>query len=219
MPVVSSVWLAPAIAGVIGLALGVVAAAVAERWPHGEPITWPPRPRDARVGPPVVFGCSATAVGIVALLGVNWSALAAGALALALVPVVVVDLRHRLIPDLVVVPATAVALPAAILADPPAWWVPVACALGAGGFIFALWVIRPSGMGLGDAKLAVLMGAALGPSVIVALAVAFAAGALLGVALLSLIGRRARAVALPFAPFLAAGALAAPWLAPPVLAW
>lgn len=219
MPFVSWVWLTPAAAGTVGLAVGVVAAAIAECRPHDQPITWPPRPRDGRLGPFVACACSVAAAAVVAVLGVTWAALAAGALAVAFVPVVVVDLRHRLIPDLVVVPATAVALPAAMLADPPDWWVPGACALGAGGFIFALWVIRPSGMGLGDAKLAVLMGAALGPSVIVALAVAFAAGALLGVALLALIGRRARAVAVPFAPFLAAGALAAPWLAPPVLAW
>jgi prepilin signal peptidase PulO-like enzyme (type II secretory pathway) len=63
------------------------------------------------------------------------------------------------------------------------------------------------------------MGAALGPSVIPALAVAFGGGTLLGLALLARMGLRARAVAVPFGPFLAAGALAALWAGQPMLDW
>jgi prepilin signal peptidase PulO-like enzyme (type II secretory pathway) len=95
----------------------------------------------------------------------------------------------------------------------------VVCALGSGGFMLALWIIHPPGMGLGDVKLAALMGAALGPSVIPALAVAFGGGTLLGLALLARMGLRARAVAVPFGPFLAAGALAALWAGQPMLDW
>src|SRR5262249_26326488 len=134
-----------------------------------------------------------------------------GVLVLALVPVVVVDLRHRLVPDAVVVPAAGLGLAAAIAAEPARWWVPPAAAVGAGGALALLWAVRPDGMGLGDATLGVLMGGVLGAAVVPALALAFAAGAVAGLALLARLGRPARGLALPFAPFLAGGALAALW--------
>jgi leader peptidase (prepilin peptidase) / N-methyltransferase len=212
-------WLGPATAWMMGLGLGVVAAGVVERRPGGA-LTVPTRRGPTRFTGPLVAGtCATVAAVVVALLGVTWAALATAALAVALVPVVILDVRHRLIPDLIVVPATAVALPASILADPVAWWRPLACSLGAGGFMFVLWALHPAGMGLGDVKLAALMGAALGPAVIAALAVAFGTGALLGAALLALVGGRARTVAVPFAPFLAAGAVVALWAGAPLVGW
>src|SRR5262249_15726868 len=68
-------------------------------------------------------------------------------------------------------------------------------------------------------KLALLLGAVLGASVIPALAIAFLAGALLGAALLVRVGRSARKSAVPFGPFLAAGALMALWCGPAMLNW
>jgi prepilin signal peptidase PulO-like enzyme (type II secretory pathway) len=212
-------WIGPAVAAIAGLGLGLVAADLVDRWPRGEPLMWPPRRPSGPVGAAVACGCCGAATAAGGLFGITWTALSVGTLAVAFVPVLAIDVRHRLIPDLVVGPAAAIALPAAVLADPASWWVPVVCALAAGGFMFALWAARPAGMGLGDAKLAALMGAALGPSVLAALAVAFGAGALLGAALLLLLGGRARTIAVPFAPFLAAGSLAAPWLAPALMAW
>jgi leader peptidase (prepilin peptidase)/N-methyltransferase len=219
MLIVPCGWFAPVVAGALGLGFGIVAAEVVDRWPRGEPVlrSWPRR--GGYAGPLIACACAMTASAVVAFLGVTWEALAVAALALTLVPVVVIDLRHRLIPDLLVVPATAIALSAAMLADPAAWWIPVTSALGAGGFMLALWIVHPEGMGLGDVKLAALMGAALGPSVIPALAVAFGGGTLLGLALLARMGLRARAVAVPFGPFLAAGALAALWAGQPMLDW
>ncbi|MEQ9336625.1 MAG: A24 family peptidase, partial [Miltoncostaeaceae bacterium] len=161
----------------------------------------------------------AAAGGAVLVRGVGWDALALAVLAVVLVPVVVIDLRHHLIPDLLVLPATAVALLAAILADPARWWVPVAGSAGAAGFLFLLWLVHPGGMGLGDVKLAALIGAALGVLAIPALFLAFAAGAALGVVLLARLGPRARKVAVPFGPFLAAGAVAALVIGPPLVDW
>ena len=134
-------------------------------------------------------------------------------------PVVAIDLEHRLIPDVVVVPAAVVAVAAGIAADPPRWWHPVAAAAGAGGFLFLLHVVHPDGMGLGDVKLAVLLGAVLGLAVIPALALAFLAGALLGVVLLVRHGAAARKTAVPFGPFLAGGALVALWWGGPMIGW
>jgi len=74
-------------------------------------------------------------------------------------------------------------------------------------------------MGLGDVKLALLLGAVLGLSVVPALAVAFAAGALLGAVLLVRLGGAARKMAVPFGPFLATGALVALWFGPSMIDW
>src|SRR5699024_6454621 len=119
------------------------------------------------------------------------SAAAVLVLLLVLVPVVIIDLRLRLIPDVLVLPAIPVAGAAAVLANPARWWVPLAGAAGAAGFLLLLWIVHPAGMGLGDVKLAALIGAVLGASAIPALVIAFAAGALLGVVLLARMGPRA----------------------------
>ncbi len=211
-------WLAAA--WILGLAAGTLAAAAVVRWPRGDPLLRP-RPRSAvwrllsrgRPGPLRAALCielasAAAAAGAVAWAGPGWEAIAAAVLLVALVPVVLVDLRHRLIPDVVVLPAAAIALGAGVAADPRRWWAPAAAALGAAAFLLLPWVVRPDAMGLGDVKLALLIGAALGASVVAALAVAFAAAAALGVALALRYGRRARGMAVPFGPFLAGGAVA-----------
>jgi leader peptidase (prepilin peptidase)/N-methyltransferase len=93
-------------------------------------------------------------------------------------------------------------------------------AAGAGaGFLLLLWLVYPGGMGLGDVKLALLMGAVLGASVIPALALAFVAGSVLGIVLLIRVGSRARKIAVPFGPFLAAGALVALFWGPSMIDW
>lgn len=145
--------------------------------------------------------------------------LPAAVLLAALVPIVIVDVRHRLIPDVVVLPAAALALAAAVGAEPRRWWVPTAAALGAAAFLLVPWLVRPEAMGLGDVKLALLMGAALGASVIPALAVAFAAAAAAGALLVVRHGASARRMAVPFAPFLAAGAVAGLVWGPAMVGW
>lgn len=162
---------------------------------------------------------AALAAGAIAAHGPSWRGLAAALLGVCLVPVVLIDLRHRLIPDLVVLPATGLALLAGIAAEPGRWWVPVTSALGAAGFLLALSLLYPGGMGLGDVKLALLMGAVLGAAVIPAMAIAFGTGAALGLAMLMRHGAAARRMAVPFGPFLAAGALAALWMGPEMIGW
>jgi leader peptidase (prepilin peptidase) / N-methyltransferase len=169
--------------------------------------------------PAVELASGALAAGGIAGFGPTWEGLAAALLGVALVPVVVIDLEHRLIPSVVVFPAFAVALAAAVAADPSRWWVAVAASTGACAFFYLLWFLYPTGMGRGDAHLALLLGAVLGASIVPALFIAFALGALLGVALLARHGARARRMAVPFGPFLAAGALVALWFGPSMLDW
>lgn len=169
--------------------------------------------------PAIEATSAALAAGAILGFGPTWEGLSAALLGVALVPVVVIDLQHKLIPDIIVLPAAALALAAAVASDPRRWWVSLAAALGAAGFLFLLWALAPGGMGLGDVKLALLLGAVLGASVIPALLIAFAGGAALGVVLLARFGSRARKMAVPFGPFLAAGALVALWIGPSMIGW
>ena len=119
------------------------------------------------------------------------------------------DLEHRLIPNRVVLPATAIVLVAQIALYPghSVEWI-VAC-VGAGGFFLATLLVYPPGLGMGDVKLALLLGAALGTNVIGAVLVGTFAAALFGVALVFRSGAAARKSAIAFGPFLALGGVLA----------
>jgi leader peptidase (prepilin peptidase) / N-methyltransferase len=169
--------------------------------------------------PAIEAATALLAAGAIAVFGPTLTGLAAALLGMVLVPVVVIDLEHKLIPDAIVLPAAVVGLALGIAAHPQRWWVPVVAALGAGGFLFAIWLVFPAGMGLGDAKFALLMGGVLGLSVIPAMGVAFAAGALLGIAMIARHGAAARKIAVPFGPFLAAGAVVGLVWGPAIVHW
>ncbi len=102
-----------------------------------------PLPRLRRAGLLEATRPSSSSSGLLAAVaivtfGPTWEGLAAALLGVALVPVVVIDLEHHLIPDVVVLPAAALGLTAAIASDPADWWVPVTAALGAAGFLYLL---------------------------------------------------------------------------------
>ncbi|MGW7382516.1 prepilin peptidase [Streptomyces sp. NPDC054794] len=125
-----------------------------------------------------------------------------------------VDFRVRRLPDALTLPLAAAALGllglAALLPEHAGDWFTAlygALALGAGYFV--LFLINPAGMGFGDVKLALGTGAALGwygwPTVMLGTFAGFLLGALYGGALVAL-GRAGRKTAIPFGPFLIAGA-------------
>jgi leader peptidase (prepilin peptidase)/N-methyltransferase len=126
-----------------------------------------------------------------------------------LVTVTATDLRMRLVPDRALIAAAAVLVLLAVAVEPGVLPGRFAAALGAGGFLLGAALVRPDGMGLGDVKLAAVLGLYLGRGVILALLLAFVAGSLVGLALIAMRGWRARSTAIPFAPFLALGALTA----------
>jgi leader peptidase (prepilin peptidase)/N-methyltransferase len=123
--------------------------------------------------------------------------------------VTITDLRHRLIPDATLLIGLGVALLLCAVSDPGGIPGRLAAGAGAGGFLLAAALIRPDGMGLGDVKLATVLGFYLGIRVIGAMVLAFAAGSVVGSALLLRHGWDARGRTIPFAPFLALGALVA----------
>jgi leader peptidase (prepilin peptidase)/N-methyltransferase len=131
----------------------------------------------------------------------------------ALVLVSQVDLEKKIIPDIVILPVAALGLPLMILLGSAPWWQWPLAGLGAAGFLFLISEVyfrirHVEGMGFGDVKLALCMGVYLGPAVVPALFLGFLSGAAVGVILIG--GRRGDAkTAIPFGPFLAAGAILA----------
>jgi leader peptidase (prepilin peptidase) / N-methyltransferase len=124
-----------------------------------------------------------------------------------LVAVSAIDLEHRIIPNRIVLPATGVVLVANTARHLTPEW--ALAALGASGFLLAAALAYPAGMGMGDVKLALLMGAAVGKTVSVALMAGLLAGMIPGLVLFARHGAKARKMGIPFGPFLALGSVVA----------
>src|SRR5215210_142069 len=133
------------------------------------------------------------------------------ALALGLVFVAVLaaitltDLERRVIPNAILVVGSLIGLGIVAATDPASLPERMAASLGAGGFLLLFALIYPRGMGMGDVKLAAVMGLFLGISVIPALGVGIVLGALTGLAIMLRYGAAARKHPVPFGPFLAIG--------------
>ena len=80
-------------------------------------------------------------------------------LAVVAVPVTIIDVRCRRIPDVIVLPAVVAALVLRAVWGGSTWAMLLLWAMVAGAMLLGPAVIRPEGMGMGDAKLAVLLGA------------------------------------------------------------
>jgi leader peptidase (prepilin peptidase)/N-methyltransferase len=117
------------------------------------------------------------------------------------------DLEHRIIPNRIVVPGAAAVLLAQTALHPSPEW--ALGALGGAGFLFIAALAYPKGMGMGDVKLALLMGAMLGRTVGVALMLGMIFAMLPGLVLLARHGSAARKMGIPFGPFLALGSVVA----------
>lgn len=135
------------------------------------------------------------------------SLLAAAVLVVTLVVVSATDLKQRVIPNRVLLPAAAIGVTASALTGPEALLSDLAAAAVISSPLFAASLIRPDGMGMGDAKLVAVIGLFLGWQALPALLIGLFLAGMTGV--LIALGKRlppSRA-ALPLAPFLALGAL------------
>lgn len=138
----------------------------------------------------------------------------------ALVPIVVVDLERRLIPNAITGPAAAAALVAGLALDLPGVPEQLIAGAAAGGFFLAAALAHPRGMGMGDVKLAAVMGLCLGRAVAPALLVGLLAGVLVGGVVIARVGAQAgRKTAVPFGPFLALGAIVALFAGDALVGW
>jgi leader peptidase (prepilin peptidase)/N-methyltransferase len=146
-------------------------------------------------------------VGCVLAFGLTMKAAAAAIGCAALVVVTATDLERRIVPNRVVLPAAAAVLVLQTVSHPSAAW--ALGAVGAAGFLFLAALAYPGGMGMGDVKLALLIGALLGLTTPVGIMLGLLFALVPSAVLLARHGARARRLAIPFAPFLAAGAVVA----------
>lgn len=127
--------------------------------------------------------------------------------AAVLVAVAAIDLEHRIVPNKILLPAAIWGVIGWAIVD--LGFLPEALIAGAAALCFLLIaaIAYPAGMGMGDVKLAGVIGLYLGLSVVPAFVVAFLTGSIVGLVMIAREGAAARKKGVPFAPFLALGGL------------
>ncbi len=131
-------------------------------------------------------------------------------LILLVVPAALIDLEHRIIPNSLTALGAVVALALGLALDPSGEPQRLIAAFAAGGFLLLAALAYPGGMGMGDVKLAAVIGLFLGRAVAPAILIALLAGVLVGATIIARKGaREGRKTAVPFGPFLALGAIVA----------
>src|SRR5215218_8031042 len=145
--------------------------------------------------------------------GVTLALLSALVLIAALIALAVIDLEHRLLPNVMVGPAALAGLILSILANPAGWWIYPLSALAVAGALLVLALAIPGGMGMGDVKMAGMLGAFLGPYAALAVFLGALLGAVTG-GLLMVTGKMQRRSALPFGLFMALGGIISLFVGP-----
>jgi leader peptidase (prepilin peptidase) / N-methyltransferase len=145
---------------------------------------------------------------VVVARGVNATAWLALIFVAALVAITRIDLEHRIIPNRILAPLAGAAIILTALFEPQQLPERLLAGTAAGGLLLAAALAYPGGMGMGDVKLAAVMGLVLGRAVAPALLVALLAGSLVGIGVMARDGiQKGRRTAIPFGPFLALGGL------------
>jgi leader peptidase (prepilin peptidase)/N-methyltransferase len=127
-----------------------------------------------------------------------------------LVPIAVIDLDLKIIPNKLTAPAAVLAVVLAAVLEPS--FLPEALIAGAAALFFFLLptLIHQKGMGMGDVKLVGVLGLYLGRAVVPAIFIALILGVVVGAAVIAAKGMTdGRRTKIPFGPFLAVGALIA----------
>ena len=162
-------------------------------------------PRNAQLA--VASAAGAAVVGSFIRFGLSGRAAVSAVFAAVLVLLSAIDFQRRLIPNVIVLPTLVVVLAAQIALFPHRTVEWVLASLGAALFFFLPLLVYPAGMGMGDVKLAALLGAALGKSVIAAVIVGLLSAAVFGLVVLLREGLSSRKKAFAYGPFLAFGGL------------
>jgi prepilin signal peptidase PulO-like enzyme (type II secretory pathway) len=156
----------------------------------------------------------ATQAGVVTLVGVCFirfgpspEALTGMFFVAVLVLLSAIDIERRIIPNVIVLPATGILFAAQVALFPERAAEFIVSALGASLFLLLLVLAYPKGMGMGDVKLALFLGVGLGSAVGFALLVGALAASVTSIALLLRHGAGARGMTIPFGPFLTVGAV------------
>ena len=126
-----------------------------------------------------------------------------------IVPASVIDINHRIIPNLINYPGAVLVFVVACIAQPDRIAEFAISGILCFLFLGTAWLISPRGMGLGDVKMALMIGLGLGSAAFLALFMAFMASTALSMFLIATRGRKGLKVGVPFGPFLAFGAIVA----------
>ncbi len=142
------------------------------------------------------------------------------ALVFVLVPAALIDAEYRVIPNRLTAAAAVLALLLGAALGPA--YLPEQLLAGAlaGGFLLLFAFAYPKGMGMGDVKLAAVLGLFLGREVAVAILAGVLAATIVGAVVIGRLGvQRGRKTALPFGPFLAGGGVVALLAGPAIVHW
>jgi prepilin signal peptidase PulO-like enzyme (type II secretory pathway) len=142
-----------------------------------------------------------------AKFGASGEALLGAVLCPTLVLLAAIDVKHRVLPNLIVFPAMlAIGLIVAV-SDPGGFLTHLAAGAALGFFFFAIAALIPGSIGMGDAKLGFLLGLALGSRTLGAMTIALLGLLLAALWILARQGMGARKQTIPFGPFLALGGI------------
>jgi leader peptidase (prepilin peptidase)/N-methyltransferase len=136
-----------------------------------------------------------------------------------LMAITLTDLERRIIPNKILLVGAVLAVAIAAATDPGSLPERAIAAAAAGGLLFLAALAYPRGMGLGDVKLAAVMGLFLGRDVGPAILAALLSGSVVGIAILAREGAAARKKAIPFGPFLALGGVVGLLAGGPLVDW
>ena len=137
-----------------------------------------------------------------------------------LVPVALIDLEHRIIPNKITLPAALAAVAIGAALDLNGVPEQLIAGAAAGGFLLAFLLMYPRGMGMGDVKLAAVLGLFLGRSVAVAILAGVLTATLVGAVVIARVGvEKGRKTAVPFGPFLALGGIIGLFAGPAIIHW
>ena len=137
-----------------------------------------------------------------------------------LVPIALIDLEHRIIPNKITLPAAVAAVAIGAALDLKGVPEQLIAGAAAGGFLLAFLLAYPRGMGMGDVKLAAVLGLFLGRSVAVAILAAVLTGTVVGALVMARVGvEKGRKTAVPFGPFLAIGGVIGLLAGPAIIHW
>jgi leader peptidase (prepilin peptidase)/N-methyltransferase len=139
--------------------------------------------------------------------GVTARGFIAALFTVVLVVLSAIDIEQGILPNRIVFPATGVvlALQLAFFPEHALEW--VLSSLGAGLFFLVAYLTYRAGLGLGDVKFALLLGAGLGKGVVLGIFVGMFAAGVAGLIIIGRQGFEARKKTIPLGPFLAFGAV------------
>ena len=157
---------------------------------------------------------------VVVAKGADEDAILGIVLVLLLVPITLIDFETQIIPNKITYPGVVVGIAIVALTDLSSLDENLIAAFIAGGFLFVAWFLRPGGMGLGDVKLAFMLGIYLGRAAAPAMFAALISGSLIGTVIIARYGAaKGRKMKIPFGPYLALGGLVGLFFGDAIVNW